>query len=180
MVITVSYYLTSLQEIVIWLHYCITFKKYCGSTMVQWRLYNCPLVYHGAEYYHGDYIALVLTNNFVSTMVLLCHILHSLSTALNPFISSPYCPVSVHFQLTACFSLNLFFSLFFSHPLIAAGEELLGNEGARYLKMDDLKDHDEDFLSPKNVLEYEGELQWWCWRLFRFNKKRHMYKEEGS
>ncbi len=52
-----------------------------------------------------------------------------------------------------------FFSLFFSHPLIAAGEELLGNEGARYLKMDDLKDHDEDFLSPKNVLEYEGELQ---------------------
>ncbi|XP_016084695.1 ankyrin-1a [Sinocyclocheilus grahami] len=33
------------------------------------------------------------------------------------------------------------------------GEELLGNEGARYLKMEDLKDHDEDFLSPKNVLE---------------------------
>uniref|UniRef100_A0A4W4F8C7 Ankyrin-1 n=1 Tax=Electrophorus electricus TaxID=8005 RepID=A0A4W4F8C7_ELEEL len=29
------------------------------------------------------------------------------------------------------------------------GEELLGTEGARYLKMDDLKDHDEEFLSPK-------------------------------
>ncbi len=57
------------------------------------------------------------------------------------------------------FTKSYFFSLFFSHPLIAAGEELLGNEGARYLKMDDLKDHDEDFLSPKNVLEYEGELQ---------------------
>ncbi|XP_043094771.1 ankyrin-1a isoform X21 [Puntigrus tetrazona] len=36
---------------------------------------------------------------------------------------------------------------------LTLGEELLGNEGARYLKMDDLKDHDEDFLSPKNVLE---------------------------
>ncbi|XP_051751781.1 ankyrin-1a isoform X3 [Ctenopharyngodon idella] len=33
------------------------------------------------------------------------------------------------------------------------GEELLGNEGARYLKMEDIKDHDEDFLSPKKVLE---------------------------
>ncbi|XP_059400662.1 ankyrin-1-like isoform X8 [Carassius carassius] len=33
------------------------------------------------------------------------------------------------------------------------GEELLGNDGARYLKMEDIKDHDEDFLSPKNVLE---------------------------
>ncbi|KAI4878948.1 hypothetical protein NFI96_014444, partial [Prochilodus magdalenae] len=33
------------------------------------------------------------------------------------------------------------------------GEELLGTEGARYLKMDDMKDHDEDFLSPKPVLE---------------------------
>ncbi|XP_058632094.1 ankyrin-1a isoform X15 [Onychostoma macrolepis] len=36
---------------------------------------------------------------------------------------------------------------------LTLGEELLGNEGARYLKMEDLKDHDEDFLSPKNVLE---------------------------
>uniref|UniRef100_A0A8C1KTM3 Ankyrin-1 n=1 Tax=Cyprinus carpio TaxID=7962 RepID=A0A8C1KTM3_CYPCA len=36
---------------------------------------------------------------------------------------------------------------------LSLGEELLGNEGARYLKMEDLKDHDEDFLSPKNVLE---------------------------
>uniref|UniRef100_G3P0S5 Ankyrin 1, erythrocytic a n=1 Tax=Gasterosteus aculeatus aculeatus TaxID=481459 RepID=G3P0S5_GASAC len=35
------------------------------------------------------------------------------------------------------------------------GEELLGTEGARYMKMDDLKDHDDDFLSPKKSLEYE-------------------------
>uniref|UniRef100_A0A8C9Y1T8 Ankyrin 1 n=1 Tax=Sander lucioperca TaxID=283035 RepID=A0A8C9Y1T8_SANLU len=35
------------------------------------------------------------------------------------------------------------------------GEELLGTEGARYMKMDDMKDHDDDFLSPKKSLEYE-------------------------
>nr|XP_040052425.1 ankyrin-1a isoform X2 [Gasterosteus aculeatus aculeatus] len=38
------------------------------------------------------------------------------------------------------------------------GEELLGTEGARYMKMDDLKDHDDDFLSPKKSLEYERGL----------------------
>uniref|UniRef100_A0A3Q1FJE3 Ankyrin 1 n=1 Tax=Acanthochromis polyacanthus TaxID=80966 RepID=A0A3Q1FJE3_9TELE len=32
---------------------------------------------------------------------------------------------------------------------------LLGTEGARYMKMDDMKDHDDDFLSPKKSLEYE-------------------------
>uniref|UniRef100_A0A665VVX5 Ankyrin 1, erythrocytic a n=1 Tax=Echeneis naucrates TaxID=173247 RepID=A0A665VVX5_ECHNA len=39
--------------------------------------------------------------------------------------------------------------------------ELLGTEGARYMKMDDMKDHDDDFLSPKKSLEYErgGESQ---------------------
>ncbi|XP_049326691.1 ankyrin-1a isoform X6 [Astyanax mexicanus] len=36
---------------------------------------------------------------------------------------------------------------------LTLGEELLGTEGARYLKMDDMKDHDEDFLSYKPVLE---------------------------
>ncbi|XP_026872664.2 ankyrin-1a isoform X2 [Electrophorus electricus] len=36
---------------------------------------------------------------------------------------------------------------------LTLGEELLGTEGARYLKMDDLKDHDEEFLSPKPVIE---------------------------
>uniref|UniRef100_A0A673J621 Ankyrin-1 n=1 Tax=Sinocyclocheilus rhinocerous TaxID=307959 RepID=A0A673J621_9TELE len=55
---------------------------------------------------------------------------------------------SVHILLTACLTPFFFFSLFSS--LVAAGEELLGNEGARYLKMEDIKDHDEDFLSPKN------------------------------
>ncbi|XP_071012794.1 ankyrin-1-like isoform X18 [Oncorhynchus clarkii lewisi] len=33
------------------------------------------------------------------------------------------------------------------------GEELLGTEGARYMKMDDLKDHDDDFLSPKKSMD---------------------------
>uniref|UniRef100_A0AAQ4Q1B7 Ankyrin-1 n=1 Tax=Gasterosteus aculeatus aculeatus TaxID=481459 RepID=A0AAQ4Q1B7_GASAC len=36
---------------------------------------------------------------------------------------------------------------------LTLGEELLGTEGARYMKMDDLKDHDDDFLSPKKSLE---------------------------
>ncbi|XP_051547721.1 ankyrin-1-like isoform X1 [Myxocyprinus asiaticus] len=36
---------------------------------------------------------------------------------------------------------------------LTLGEELLGTEGARYMKMEDIKDHDEDFLSPKKVLE---------------------------
>ncbi|XP_059193240.1 ankyrin-1a isoform X12 [Centropristis striata] len=38
------------------------------------------------------------------------------------------------------------------------GEELLGTDGARYMKMDDMKDHDDDFLSPKKSLEYERGL----------------------
>lgn len=51
--------------------------------------------------------------------------------------------------------LNLFtlFGMLFSE-----GEELLGTEGARYMKMDDLKDHDEDFLSPKKSMAYERGL----------------------
>ncbi|TRY97865.1 hypothetical protein DNTS_034113 [Danionella cerebrum] len=32
------------------------------------------------------------------------------------------------------------------------GDELLGMDGARYLKLDDLKDQDDDFLSPKKTL----------------------------
>lgn len=42
--------------------------------------------------------------------------------------------------------------------LFSEGEELLGTEGARYMKMDDMKDHDDDFLSPKKSLEYERGL----------------------
>ncbi|KAI7812911.1 putative ankyrin 1 [Triplophysa rosa] len=41
---------------------------------------------------------------------------------------------------------------------LVLGEELLGNERTRYMKVEDRKDHDEDFLSPKKVLEYEGGL----------------------
>ncbi|XP_029018014.1 ankyrin-1a isoform X14 [Betta splendens] len=41
---------------------------------------------------------------------------------------------------------------------LTLGEEFLGTEGARYMKMDDLKDHDDDFLSPKKSLEYERGL----------------------
>ncbi|XP_058271339.1 ankyrin-1 isoform X2 [Hemibagrus wyckioides] len=37
------------------------------------------------------------------------------------------------------------------------GDELLGMDGARYLKLDDLKDQDDDFLSPKKSLrEFES------------------------
>ncbi|XP_017269238.1 ankyrin-1a isoform X4 [Kryptolebias marmoratus] len=41
---------------------------------------------------------------------------------------------------------------------LTLGEEFLGTEGARYMKMDDMKDHDDDFLSPKKSLEYERGL----------------------
>ncbi|MEQ2298838.1 Ankyrin-1, partial [Ameca splendens] len=41
---------------------------------------------------------------------------------------------------------------------LTLGEELLGTEEARYMKMDDMKDHDDDFLSPKKSLEYERGL----------------------
>uniref|UniRef100_H3C8U9 Ankyrin 1 n=1 Tax=Tetraodon nigroviridis TaxID=99883 RepID=H3C8U9_TETNG len=37
------------------------------------------------------------------------------------------------------------------------GDELLGMDGGRYLKLDDFKDQDEDFLSPKKTLrDFEG------------------------
>ncbi|XP_067278905.1 ankyrin-1 isoform X1 [Pseudorasbora parva] len=35
---------------------------------------------------------------------------------------------------------------------LTLGDELLGMDGARYLKLDDLKDQDDDFLSPKKTL----------------------------
>uniref|UniRef100_A0A087XMZ0 Ankyrin 1 n=1 Tax=Poecilia formosa TaxID=48698 RepID=A0A087XMZ0_POEFO len=39
----------------------------------------------------------------------------------------------------------------------ATGDELLGLDGARYLKLDDFKDQDDDFLSPKKTLrDFEG------------------------
>ncbi|KAG7476301.1 hypothetical protein MATL_G00081420 [Megalops atlanticus] len=42
---------------------------------------------------------------------------------------------------------------------LTIGEELLGMEGARYLKLDDLKDQDDDFLSPKKTLrDFESGL----------------------
>ncbi|XP_019713471.1 ankyrin-1-like [Hippocampus comes] len=41
--------------------------------------------------------------------------------------------------------------------LISTGDELLGMDGARYLKLDDFKDQDDDFLSPKKTLkDFEG------------------------
>lgn len=51
------------------------------------------------------------------------------------------------------FGLFALFGMLFSE-----GEELLGTEGARYMKMDDMKDHDDDFLSPKKSLAYERGL----------------------
>nr|XP_046172929.1 ankyrin-1-like isoform X5 [Oncorhynchus gorbuscha] len=42
---------------------------------------------------------------------------------------------------------------------LTLGDELLGMDGARYLKLDDLKDQDDDFLSPKKTLrDFEGGL----------------------
>lgn len=59
---------------------------------------------------------------------------------------------------------HLFFSLFIFHVLskhffyiFTTGDELLGMDGARYLKLDDFKDQDDDFLSPKKTLrDFEG------------------------
>ncbi|XP_077594165.1 uncharacterized protein ank1b isoform X5 [Stigmatopora nigra] len=40
---------------------------------------------------------------------------------------------------------------------LTLGDELLGIDGARYLKLDDFKDQDDDFLSPKRTLrDFEG------------------------
>ncbi|XP_040012950.1 ankyrin-1 [Xiphias gladius] len=42
---------------------------------------------------------------------------------------------------------------------LTLGDELLGMDGARYLKLDDFKDQDDDFLSPKKTLrDFEGGL----------------------
>ncbi|KAM8828616.1 uncharacterized protein ank1b isoform 2-T2 [Spinachia spinachia] len=42
---------------------------------------------------------------------------------------------------------------------LTLGDELLGMDGARYLKLDDFKDQDDDFLSPKKSLrDFEGGL----------------------
>lgn len=41
--------------------------------------------------------------------------------------------------------------------ILPTGDELLGMDGARYLKLDDFKDQDDDFLSPKKTLrDFEG------------------------
>lgn len=178
MVITESFYLTS--DLITLLHY-FPFKKTTvavpwysdGYTIVVWYTEWIPWWLHIVFRYLKRTL-LVPWYFFVTVITYYTH-----STALN-HLYPLHIVQSVFIAVDSMFFTKSSFSLFFSHPLIAAGEELLGNEGARYLKMEDLKDLDEDFLSPKNVLEYEGELQWLCWRWFRFNKKRHMYKVEGS
>ncbi|XP_008303275.1 ankyrin-1-like [Stegastes partitus] len=94
----------------------------------------------------------------------------SLSLSLSRFLcSGTHCDGGSGFSLLTifffCFSLSLvlfhqpdhgLFALF--GMLFSEGEELLGTEGARYMKMDDMKDHDDDFLSPKKSLEYERGL----------------------
>lgn len=41
--------------------------------------------------------------------------------------------------------------------MLSTGDELLGLDGGRYLKLDDFKDQDDDFLSPKKTLrDFEG------------------------
>uniref|UniRef100_A0A665X9M5 Ankyrin 1, erythrocytic b n=1 Tax=Echeneis naucrates TaxID=173247 RepID=A0A665X9M5_ECHNA len=63
------------------------------------------------------------------------------------------------------FSLPVFvfhLSPFFHIPdlfVLPKGDELLGMDGARYLKLDDFKDQDDDFLSPKKTLrDFEDSL----------------------
>lgn len=91
--------------------------------------------------------------------------LHFLTEWKNLIILPCFPPVS-SFSLfnplcVACF-LPLFVPLcsFFHHSYLLtlpAGDELLGMDGARYLKLDDFKDQDDDFLSPKKSLrEFEG------------------------
>lgn len=48
-------------------------------------------------------------------------------------------------------------STFLTTLFLPTGDELLGMDGARYLKLDDFKDQDDDFLSPKKTLrDFEG------------------------
>lgn len=58
-------------------------------------------------------------------------------------------------------SFSFFPSLLLFHLsyrfILPTGDELLGMDGARYLKLDDFKDQDDDFLSPKKTLrDFEG------------------------
>ncbi|XP_057207682.1 ankyrin-1a [Triplophysa rosa] len=55
------------------------------------------------------------------------------------------------------------------------GEELLGNERTRYMKVEDRKDHDEDFLSPKKVLENQSPV---IPRIPRVSPETVMLKEQ--
>lgn len=78
----------------------------------------------------------------------------SCSCPLNP---NPLINISSPLSLSrCCLTILTVFALF--GMLFSEGEELLGTEGARYMKTDDMKDHDDDFLSPKKSLEYERGL----------------------
>lgn len=61
-------------------------------------------------------------------------------------------------SLCATCSLPVFCFCHLSYLFILLiGDELLGMDGARYLKLDDFKDQDDDFLSPKKTLrDFEG------------------------
>ncbi len=77
-----------------------------------------------------------------------------------------YSPGLVLFSLNSlCATCSLPVFVFSSLPLVhlsylcilPTGDELLGMDGARYLKLDDFKDQDDDFLSPKKTLrDFEG------------------------
>lgn len=101
----------------------------------------------------------------------LCHISHPSDTL--PFVHRgalpKYFTADLSLTVLLLFPFSLCVSLCFSHQpdlgllalfamLFSEGEELLGTEGARYMKMDDMKDHDDDFLSPKKSLAYERGL----------------------
>lgn len=101
----------------------------------------------------------------------LCHISHPSDTLplVHHGVLPKYFTPDLSLTVLLLFSFSLCVSLCFSHQpdlrllalfamLFSEGEELLGTEGARYMKMDDMKDHDDDFLSPKKSLAYERGL----------------------
>lgn len=82
------------------------------------------------------------------------------SASFSPF-SRPLlldrCVFSAPFSLPVFVLSSLLLFQFSDLCLFPTGDELLGMDGARYLKLDDFKDQDDDFLSPKKTLrDFEG------------------------
>lgn len=82
------------------------------------------------------------------SIILPCfHVVLSFSLLI-PYVQLVLCQFFVFSSLP--FHLSYLF-------ILLIGDELLGMDGARYLKLDDFKDQDDDFLSPKKTLrDFEG------------------------